>query len=157
MVEVGIKFDIKESLCQSKEECEELNPVFELGKIYEIYVETNAEMDPSRIYDVIKAVRREYPSISINYIKIEGNKAWIQVFDPAPQRLGAIAIIAVLTLILGILIAGSFFIEKMTIFVRTVGEEARKTVPPPPPWMWYVVATVAVAASVGGVIAAVKE
>jgi len=149
--EVGVRAPMKTVVCRDVEECKARNPVIELGRIYEIRARANRELDETRIPEVISAVRRRYPSICINYVRIDGRDIVVQVFDPAPQALAPITLIVVLALILGILVVGSFFLEKLTILVSTAGEEARK-IARRYPWLIPVTA-IALGAGIGVAVA----
>lgn len=151
MIEVGIRFPAREKICDGPDECRQRNPVFELGRIYEAVVETDKPMDESMVYEAVQAVRREYPSISINYIMIDGNRMVVQMFDPQAEALFPTAVVAVLLLIIGVLVAGEFFIERLTVLVSVAGREMERM-----RWFWYAVGAGAAAAGAAALVYAVK-
>ena len=164
MPEVGEKIVMPDSelrkVCEG-DECR--GKPFELGKLYVVKGEVEGGRLPEdfggAVWEVLKSVRREYPGVSITYIWVssDGGEFEVHLFDPQ-YALFPWAIVAVLVLILGILVAA-------TVLVRVViwgWEKVKPYVPKPPPmpqtpWFWWAVVGVAGAFAVAGVIKAVKK
>jgi len=119
----------QEIVCTSKTECENLSPIIEYGKLYEITVELKEPVNTSdiatRLADAILQVRRRWPGVSINYIEIsdDGKQIRMQIFDPRPQ-FGAqtipVAVIVYAACFIAVLIA-----MKVTGFMDVLFEVAK--------------------------------
>ena len=112
MPRIGLRAPARDVLCSSLEDCRAKNILVELGKIYEVEAELDREVPlelwEKKTFEAVKAVRQQYPSVSINYIEIDGKRVILQLFDPhdEAEARGVFApIIAILVLFLSILIA----------------------------------------------------
>jgi len=159
MVEIGLRFPMTDVECEGVEACKSADPVFELGKIYEVEVDLSGTASLSdgdaaeRLYDAIKSLRREYPGIGINYAYVsnDGSKVIVQMFDPQ-EKLLVYKVIIVLALILGILFVSYKIINMVIRSVAAFAMEFRGFLIQVPWWVWAAVAVAAVSVSIAATV-----
>jgi hypothetical protein len=164
-LEVGVYVQPTSVICSSKDECVSKNPVLELGKIYEVTFKLDrsvSDADAGRaVVEVIKRLRRSYPSVSINYIKIEGDTVVAEIFDPPiATAAGIAASIIRLVLTLAIAIVGTIAIEQIKeISIKTVEfvQKLPETLPQLPPWIGPAILATSVAIAGGGVALLIRS
>jgi hypothetical protein len=164
-LEVGVYVQPTSVICGSKDECVSKNPVLELGKIYEVTFKLDrsvSDADAGRaVVEVMKSLRRSYPSVSINYIKIEGDTVVAEIFDPAEATAaGAAVSIIRLVLILAIAIVGTIAIEQIkeiTIRVVELVQKLPEILPQLPQWVGPAILATSVAIAGGGVALLIRS
>lgn len=165
--EVGVRLRTEEEVltCRSEEECRGKTVELEMGRVYEFRARFESAVPwakpegVTQLWEALKAVRREYPGVAVNYIYAsdDGREVIIQVFDP--KALIAPVIISVIKLL--IIFVGLSVVAYLTYLVVTaVGKEIVQPVtgkvPPAPPWIWYAVGIGGTAVAVGFLIRSIK-
>ena len=148
---VGVRYRVEEYVCRSKEECESKEPDLVPGYVYEVRAVLDSPVPWFRpeglgaLWEALKAVRRQYPGISFNYLEVsdDGKSVIIQLFD-SPLSWWQVVIILALLIAVG-WTAIKFF------------EMLISSLPPLPPWIWGVVAVVAVGGTVASVLTAISR
>ena len=148
---VGVRYSVEEYVCRSKEECESKEPDLVPGYVYEVRAVLDSPVPWFRpeglgaLWEALKAVRRQYPGISFNYLEVsdDGKTVIIQLFD-SPLSWWQIVIILAL-----IIAAGWTAIKFFEMLISLL--------PPIPPWIWDVVAVVAVGGTVASVLTAISR
>jgi len=148
---VGVRYGVEEYVCRSKEECESKEPDLVPGYVYEVRAVLDSPVPWFRpeglgtLWEVLKAVRRQYPGISFNYLEVsdDGKTVIIQLFD-SPLTWWQVVII--LALVLGVAWLAVRALEILTTYI-----------PKAPPWIWSVVAAVAVGGTVASVLTAISR
>jgi len=151
--ELGIRMPTTGTICTGVDECKRKNPTLEPGRLYEVelVVEPRTPFTPqdipTKLYNIIQAVRQQYPGVIINYIYIsdDGKHVKVQMFDTPGWEL-----IVVLILILAIAIVSYKIVE---LVINYLEEHAPQIPPPPPspksPYFWLLVAIAVTLPSVG--------
>jgi hypothetical protein len=162
-LEVGVYIQPTSVICGSKDECVSKNPVLELGKIYEVTFKLDRSVSDAdagkAVIEVIKSLRRSYPSVSINYIKIEGDTVVAEIFDPAVAAGAAVEIIK-LVIILAIAIVGTIAlaqIKEIAIRVVEFVQKLPEILPQLPPWVGPAILATSVAIASGGVALLIRS
>lgn len=129
VLEVGAPAPNLTPICTSKEECESMDPKFEMGVIYGIKAKVEPRINlpwtqltgPDRLWAMISYVRQNYPGIIITYVKVT-DYGWVELqMVDSPVAVSTIVFAAI---VLGILIASAIVINQLVILVS-------RTLPPP--------------------------
>ena len=147
---LGVYIPATKTVCTDIEQCEQQNPSLEPGKLYEadLTIEPRTPFTPqdtpTKIYNIIQAIRQQYPGVIINYIYIsdDGKHVKVQMFDTPGWRL-----IAVLILILAIAIVSYTIVNMVIRFLDVHLPEGPPT--PKDPYFWLMIATAITLPAVG--------
>ena len=148
---VGVRYRVEEYVCRSKEECESKEPDLVPGYVYEVRAVLDSPVPWFRpeglgaLWEALKAVRRQYPGISFNYLEVsdDGKSVIIQLFD---SPIAWWQVVIILALVLGVAWLAVRALEILTTYI-----------PKAPPWIWGVVAVVAVGGTVASVLTAISR
>ena len=166
--EVGTRLKTEEHVteCRSEEECSGKTVELEMGRVYEFRARFEAAVpwaEPEgmdQLWEALKAVRREYPGVAVNYIYVsdDGKEVIIQVFDPkaliAPV---IISIIKLLIIFVGLAVVTYLVYLVVTAIGKEVIQPVTEKIPKAPPWIWYAVGIGGTAVAVGFLIRSIRS